>query len=113
MHETRIAMDLADTVIEVAQREHLSRVTRVNLQFGQMVQLVPDIFRFAFEEATRGTIAGNSEVDLEIVPVRLRCNNCLKDHDIDTMVFRCAFCNSADISITQGKEMIIKSIEGD
>ncbi len=113
MHETRIAMDLADTVIKVARGEHLGRVSRVNLQFGQMVQIVPDIFRFAFEEATRGTVAENSEIDLEIVPVRLRCNNCLKDYDMDTMVFRCNFCHSTDIVIIQGKEMIIKSIEGD
>jgi len=113
MHETRIAMDLADTVIKVARGEQLGRVSRVNLQFGQMVQIVPDIFRFAFEEATRGTVAENSEIDLEIVPVRLRCNNCLKDYGMDTMVFRCNFCNSTDIAIIQGKEMIIISIEGD
>jgi hydrogenase nickel incorporation protein HypA/HybF len=113
MHETRIAMDLAKIVIDVAVREGLSRVTQVNLQFGQMIQIVPDTFKFAFTEAIRNTVAENSIVNLEIVPIQLRCNNCKYEFNITNLSFKCTRCNSINLEIIRGKEMLIKSIEGE
>ena len=113
MHETRIAIDLVAMVTEIANRHGLKRVDKVNLQFGEMIQIVPDIFRFAFREAVRGTASEEAEVDLEILPVRLVCNQCHKECPAERMVFRCIHCQSGDLDIIQGKEMIIKSLEGE
>ena len=44
MHEIRIAEDLSAIVLETARKENLSKVTKVNISFGQMIQIVPDIF---------------------------------------------------------------------
>lgn len=113
MHETRIAIDLARIVIDVAKREGLIRVTQVNLQFGQMIQIVPEIFKFAFSEAIRNTVAEHSNVNLEILPIQLRCNNCKYEFNINNLSFKCIQCNSTNLEIVKGKEMLIKSIEGE
>lgn len=113
MHETRIAIDLAAMVTEIAAQHGLKKVEKVNLQFGEMIQIVPDIFRFAFREAVRGTSAEEAEVELEIIPIRLRCNQCLKECPADRMIFRCSHCQSPDLGIIRGKELIIKSLEGE
>jgi hydrogenase nickel incorporation protein HypA/HybF len=113
MHEIRIAEDLCGIVLEVAIREKLSRVTKVNISFGQMIQIVPDVFDFAFRETVRDTIAMDAVVDIEILPVRMRCKNCRDEFYINDSTFTCTECGSTDLDIIQGKELFIKSIEGD
>jgi hydrogenase nickel incorporation protein HypA/HybF len=113
MHEIRLATDLARIVTETAVRENLARVTRINIQFGEMIQVVPDIFRFAFREAVKRTVAEHAEVALEIIPIALLCNICHKEFGIDDLTFRCIYCQSVDLEIVQGKEMFIKSLEGE
>ena len=113
MHEIKIAEDLSLIVLETAKSENLRKVTRVNISFGQMVQIVPDIFRFAFSETVRNSIAEDAEVSIEIVPVKMKCMNCGNDFHVTENRFACSNCDSTDLSIIQGKELFIKSIEGE
>jgi hydrogenase nickel incorporation protein HypA/HybF len=113
MHEIRIAKDLSEIVLEVADREKLSDVSKINISFGEMIQIVPDIFDFAFREAVRDTIASGAEVDIEIIPVKLKCKDCNNEFNLNDSLFSCNKCNSSDLDIVNGKEMIVKSIEGE
>jgi hydrogenase nickel incorporation protein HypA/HybF len=113
MHEIGIAQDLSVIVLETAKREKLSRVTKVNVSFGQLVQIVPDIFRFAFSETVRGTIAENARVSIEIIPVKMKCIDCGNDFQVIDNRFECAVCGSTELRIIQGKELFVKSIEGE
>ncbi len=113
MHEIKIAEDLSAIVLEIAKRENLSRVTSVNISFGQLVQIVPDIFRFAFSEAVRSSVAGGAQVNIEILPVKMKCIDCGNDFQVIDNRFACDICGSTDLGIIQGKELFIKSIEGE
>jgi hydrogenase nickel incorporation protein HypA/HybF len=113
MHEIKIAEDLTAIILETAGKENLSKVTKVNISFGQMVQIVPDIFVFAFRETVRNSVAQDAEVDIEIVPVKIKCKNCGSDFQVTDNRFTCNVCSSADIEIINGKELFIKSIEGE
>jgi len=113
MHEIRIAEDLSVIVLDAARKENLSKVTKVNISFGQMVQIVPDIFEFAFRETVRNSIAQDAETDIEIIPVKMKCKNCGSDFQVKETLFACNECNSTDLEIIQGKELFIKSIEGE
>jgi hydrogenase nickel incorporation protein HypA/HybF len=113
MHEIRIAQDLSVIVLEAAKREKLARVTKVNISFGQLIQIVPDIFRFAFSEAVRDSVAEEAEIDIEILPVKMKCIKCQNDFQVIDNRFACNVCGSTDLEIIQGKELFIKSIEGE
>jgi hydrogenase nickel incorporation protein HypA/HybF len=113
MHEIRIAEDLSVIVLDAARKENLSKVTKVNISFGQMVQIVPDIFEFAFRETVRNSIAQDAETDIEIIPVKMRCKSCGSNFQVEENSFVCIQCNSTDLEIIQGKELFIKSIEGE
>ena len=113
MHELRIAEDLASIVTETARKENLSKVTRVNICFGQMIQIVPDIFEFAFRETVRYSVATNAELNIEIIPVKMKCIRCGNDFKVTENRFSCNICNSTDLEIISGKELFIKSIEGE
>lgn len=113
MHEIGIAEDLTAIVLEVAKKESLSIVTRVNVSFGQLIQIVPDIFEFAFRETVRNTIAEDAEVIIEIIPVRVECLNCGSVFHLNEFHFTCQECGSTDLKIINGKELFVKSIEGE
>ncbi len=113
MHEIRIANDLSEIVLEVASNEKLSVVSRVNITFGEMVQIVPEIFDFAFREAVRGSIASEAVVNFEIIKIKLKCRECGNVFNLNGSRFACQECNSSDLEIIAGKEMFVKSIEGE
>jgi hydrogenase nickel incorporation protein HypA/HybF len=113
MHELRIAGDLSDIVLESASVAGLSVVTCVNVTFGVLVQIVPEIFESAFREVVRNTAAENAVINFEIVPVRLACRNCRNVFTIVENMFACPSCGSSDTDIINGKELFITSIEGE
>jgi len=113
MHELKVARDLAVIVLEVASREKLSSVTAVNITFGKMIQIVPDIFDFAFRECIRGTLAADASLNIEVLSVKTKCLECLEEFVPEGFCFRCMKCGSENLEIIQGKEIFVKSIEGE
>jgi hydrogenase nickel incorporation protein HypA/HybF len=113
MHEIGIAADLSAIVIEAAGKENLTKVTKVSISFGQMIQIVPNIFEFAFREAVKESVASDADVDIEIIPVRMKCSDCGVEFTVNENNFSCNNCGSADLDIINGKELFIKSIEGE
>jgi Zn finger protein HypA/HybF involved in hydrogenase expression len=43
----------------------------------------------------------------------MKCKNCGSDFQVKENLFACNECNSTDLEIIQGKELFIKSIEGE
>lgn len=113
MHEIRIAEDLSAIVLDAARNGQLSKVTKINIIFGQLIQIVPEIFEFAFRETVRNTVAEDSELSIEIVKVRAYCKNCGNEFEVKDNLFACSNCSSTDLEIRNGKELFVKSIEGD
>ncbi len=113
MHELRIAEDLSAIVTEAAFEEGMSRITAVNICFGELVQIEEECFTLAFSESVKGTVAEGSELHIEIIPVKAACNSCRAEYLIDDLNFICHSCGSSDLEITAGKELFIKSIEGE
>jgi len=113
MHELKIAEDLSGIVLEAAKDAKLEKVVKVNITFGQLVQIVPEIFETAFSEAVRGTIAEGSKLNIVIIKIRMNCKDCGKEFRITGNIFACKFCGSTDMDIVRGKEIFIKSIEGE
>jgi hydrogenase nickel incorporation protein HypA/HybF len=113
MHEIKIAEDLTRIVLKAANKEKLSKVTMVNIAFGQLIQIVPEIFEFAFRETVRDTIARDARVNIELVPVIMRCRDCSCEFQVKDNFFGCSECGSKELDILNGKELFIKSIEGE
>lgn len=113
MHELRIAEDMVNMIVEVADKNKLAKVTNVNVQFGEMIQIVPHIFEFAFEEACRNTVADKATLKLTILPMKGICNQCGKEVFLVKNKFNCPHCNSMDVELVQGRETILESIEGE
>jgi hydrogenase nickel incorporation protein HypA/HybF len=113
MHELRIAEELAAMVAGYAAEAGLTTVERVNISFGQFVQVVPEFFEAAFREAARDSAAAFAELDIEIIPPELRCLGCGAEYNPADDIHGCGICGSDEIIVKHGKELFIKSIEGE
>ncbi len=113
MHELKIAEELLGIVLQVAESENFKKVTKVNIQFGKMIMIVPEIFHSVFEGAVKGTIAKKAKLNLEILAVKFICKKCKRETEIDDLLFVCPLCGSNDLEMTQGRETIVESIEGE
>jgi hydrogenase nickel incorporation protein HypA/HybF len=113
MHEIKIAEELSVIVVDKAMEAGLSAVERVNVCFGQLVQVIPDIFEFAFREAVRDTVAAEAALSIEIIPLEMKCLSCGEEYTPAENSSSCRRCGSFEITVVHGKELFIKSIEGE
>ncbi len=113
MHELSIAENLVAIVIETAEKEKLSSVTKVSICLGQASQVVPELLETAFRVVVQGTKANDARLETEIIPLKLKCSDCGADYIADEYNFICEFCGSVNIEIVTGMEIFIKSIEGE
>jgi len=112
MHELRIAADLAEMVERYASEAGWKAVERVNVTFGQFIQVVPDLLESAFRVAARGSVPADAELVIEIVPAEMRCMHCGAPYMPAGDLHACQSCGSEEIELIHGKELFIKSIEG-
>ena len=113
MHEMSIMTSLFNILEDIAKENNLSKIYKVTLSVGKMRQVVPVAMEMAFTAVTNGTIAEGAKLELESVPVKMRCSTCSREFNVDHNIFICPECESAKLELIQGDELIIKNIEGE
>jgi hypothetical protein len=78
-----------------------------------MTEIVEFALQFAFESLTPGTMAEGATLEVTQVPARSRCNTCGIEYDHDRFQMLCIECGSMDVTMLQGRELQIDSIEVD
>lgn len=113
MHELRIAQELSAIIAVHAREAGLTTIEKVNLCFGEFIQVVPEVFETAFRASTENSSAADAELVIEIIPAEMRCTACGTEYLPSQDRHECMRCGSSEITIIHGKELFIKSIEGE
>ncbi len=113
MHELAIAQNVLDVVLEEVRRHGLVRVTSIRLQVGALAAVVPDALTFCFEMVSQQTMAAGARLDIDTIPVVLRCARCLEIFTVDDNKFLCPQCQEPVIDLVSGRELLVASIEGE
>ena len=112
MHE----LSIVDALIEQVDRE-LRRagqhgpVTRLNLAIGRLSGVHCDSIRFAFELLAPGTSADGAELNIVEPAAVCCCRACGARREIPELVVACPQCGSDEISIEEGRDLLLESIE--
>jgi hydrogenase nickel incorporation protein HypA/HybF len=97
----------------VAMQNHATRVHRVKLQIGPLSGVEPQLLQQAFPIAAAGSIAERAVLDIEILPVRVRCNECGAETEAAANKLLCAKCGHWQTRLISGDEMLLASLELD
>lgn len=113
MHELSIIQDLFKVLIKIATEKKLRKVSVVYLKIGKLRQIVPEFLEFAFSTIAKDSVAEGAKLVIEFIPITMRCNSCDKEFTVEEDIFFCPGCESGDLTLISGKELILESIEGD
>lgn len=114
MHELSIVSSIVDSVTETLVAYPGATVTEVRLRVGAMAAVIEDSLQFCYGIATDGTSLEGSKLVVKILPVRMHCDSCDQDVEINSLQsFRCPRCDQPVSDLRQGRELEIESIEID
>lgn len=113
MHELAIVEDVFRILEDLAKEHQLKQVDQVNVEIGAYMQIVPELFESAFEAVKVNTVAGTAKLNMHFYSAVLRCHECGHEFEPPKDLPVCPQCNSTDNQILRGKDIYIKSIEGE
>lgn len=112
MHEFSLVCDLLVTVMESAEKNGISNVTRVKLIVGECHGALPEALSFAFRALSGDTVCSTAELDIEIREGVLLCTACGHSFSYEILQI-CPKCGSVYLDIISGRELRVDYFEGE
>lgn len=111
MHE----LSIAQNIIRIA-REHLApdeepRLQIIRVRVGAFSTIVPELLQSGFEAAKEGTLMSTAKLEITVIPLQIKCNNCGYETQIEPVDFTCPVCTSSDIAIMAGTELTVSDLQ--
>jgi len=113
MHESGIALSLLEIIEQEVLPYKGSKVINVKLRIGRISGVMPDALRFAFEALSTGGVADGASLEIEEVPIAIRCNTCKKVSVSDAPFMVCPHCKGVEVEMIGGRELEIREMEID
>jgi len=115
MHELGIAQDLFHIVEDKAKENNLKAVTKIIVIVGEASGIEEDFLRHNLvDHLMPGTIAEKAELEITKEPLQARCLSCGSEIDSrESSSLECPNCGGSNLEITQGKDVYIRTIEGE
>ncbi|HIP16812.1 MAG TPA: hydrogenase maturation nickel metallochaperone HypA [Methanothermococcus okinawensis] len=118
MHELSYATSMLNTILDTINNsdfkdENIKRVSKINLEIGELTFINVEQLKFAFEVVSQSTLCEGAEIEVEYIKPRVLCNNCGYEGDLDAkdeFDILCPKCQSLSLKIRGGKEFNIKNI---
>lgn len=111
MHELAITQSILDIARTVADEHGAKRVKSVRIMLGEYSGVVPQCIQYYFDVVSKDTVAEGAFLDIQRLPVVIRCNTCEKESRIDRLHVACPLCGSTDLKLIGGREFYIESLE--
>lgn len=96
---------------EKAGEKNARKITLVKLQVGLHAGAVPELLKSAFDIYKKDTIASDAELEIETVPLKIRCCHCQNVMENEDFVFSCDKCGSGRLETIAGMDMMLQKME--
>ncbi len=111
MHEYSIVQSLLNTCEENAKANKAKKVTKVLVKIGVMSGVEPELLQTAFDTFKEQTICDKAEFVINIQPIVVKCNTCLKESTLEKLEYHCPNCQSVDLNVIDGEDMYLMQLE--
>jgi hydrogenase nickel incorporation protein HypA/HybF len=112
MHELSIALSMIDQV-EQQSAAQSGGVRSIQVKIGALSGVDVEALRFAWEIARAGTPLADAQLEIEFVPLMVRCPSCGVTRITQIFSVACPGCVDAEQEILAGKELELISLEVD
>lgn len=110
MHELSIALSMMEQ-IEAAAAKHSGRVRSAQVKIGVLSGVDCEALRFAWEIARAGSPLAETALEIESVPLRVRCPVCGETRAAEIQSMACPRCVTPEQQIVAGRELQLASLE--
>jgi hydrogenase nickel incorporation protein HypA/HybF len=109
MHE----LGLCEAIVESIEQHAGDRpVAAVRVRVGRLLHVHPDAFDQSFALAAAGSVAEDARAELIVLPAGGHCRSCGANFETgEDWLVACPHCESVDVEVTGGNELILESIE--
>lgn len=113
MHELTVVSNIFKIILETAENNNLSKISKISLKVGRQRHLSSDLMEFAFNSVSNNTIAAGATLDIKKVDIKMLCRSCGRDFIVKDNTYLCIFCGAPGLETISGKDLLIESIEGE
>lgn len=110
MHELAICQALISQVEQIALENQAECVTHIRVKIGPLSGAEAPLVERAYPMAAMGTVAEHAQLELETVPIRVRCKNCLAETEASANRLLCAACGDFHTELISGDELLLASV---
>ncbi len=111
MHELSVCQAMLDQVALIADRHRARGVSNIIVRIGPLSGVEPDLLAQAFPIARAGTIAEDAKLVIESMPIRVRCDRCGAESEVEANRLLCRQCGGHRTRVISGDELLLASVE--
>ncbi len=111
MHEMSLVEGLLVAVRGELRAHPGARVRAVRVRVGQLRQVEPATLQFCYDAAVRETPLAGSHLEIQQVKATAKCEVCGLQFGVQEHWFECPRCQSSNVRLLAGEEMLLTSIE--
>jgi len=111
MHELAVTESILSIANQAAEENQAAKVTDIYLVIGQLSSIVDDSVQFYWDHISQGTISEGAKLHFDRRPAALHCKSCDTQYPLGEILQPCPQCQSADVFIESGEELLVDHID--
>ena len=111
MHELWICNHIMEIVNQYMDGKPYHRIKKIYLEVGKLSAIEKSSLIFSFNIISNSTKAQDAILEIIPIPGEAICDLCKKTISIHHYADSCQYCGSFSLTITQGEELRVKSME--
>lgn len=111
MHEMSYVVRFVNQAID-SLKDQEGKASKVIVSVGEMTDVLPEYLYKYYPQAVKGTVLEESELEVEMVPVRVLCAGCEKEyHPCRENKYLCPHCGDGNGKVIAGRDVVLEQIE--
>ena len=114
MHELQVTERILEVAIEHTAGHDVSKIMFIHLRIGALSDLEGEWIQRYFDYLSRGTLAEEAKLVIEIAPIVVECDSCSRDFEIERTGLdhvECPDCGESHCRLISGREYTVTNME--
>lgn len=97
MHSLAMAQDILEAALSEAEKHDAKKIKAISVRIGDKHFTESDSLQFCLEAATKGTIAEEAQIEIELTETTARCLKCGLVFPVEAHLLVCPQCGNKNL----------------